>query len=305
MRPSRLEPFSRLALVCTVSLVAACSSAADNAPPRSAEPLPYRLSVPPKDAIPEGEFLRYGVSLLFLSVGQIDFEAHWSEDPEGPVLRMTMVNSPRGLAAALTRYGGYAVSWMNPDTLLPRRYTWNNPYKDELLRRFNIYEEDEGRVACVQIEGGKWESSSFSTPRAADPASLLTLLRFIDLKEGDEVRLRLIEGLKERLVTLRGLGTDVLHGKGGTDIPATRLGVRVDRLRDGELRDEPPETDMESWVAVKPPRVVLKSRGRMGGVNLTIRLEERKIVEKESAEALPPAESQVRMPHHGKGTAHR
>ncbi|HGY91109.1 MAG TPA: DUF3108 domain-containing protein [Planctomycetes bacterium] len=305
MQPSRLRRFGQLALFCAVGLAAGCSTAADNAPPQSVEPLPYRLAVSPKTAIPEGESLRYGVSLLFLSVGQIDFEAHWTEDPEGPVLRMTMVNSPRGLAAALTRYGGYAVSWMNPDTLLPRRYTWNNPYKDELLRRFNVYKEEEGRISCVQIEGGEWESSSIPTTHAADPASLLTLLRFVDLKEGDVVRLRLVEGLKERLVTLRGLGEDVLRGKGGTEIPTTRIGVRVDRLRNGELRDEPPETDMESWIAQKPPRVILKSRGKMGGVNLTIRLEERKIVEKESAGALPPAESRVRMPHHGKGTAHR
>ncbi len=305
MEPSRLVGIGRLALLCTLGLSAACTTAADNAPPHSTEPLPYRLTLAPRDAIPEGEFLRYGVSLLFFSVGQIDFEAHWGADPRGPVLRMTMVNSPRGLAAALTRYGGYAVSWMDPETLMPRRYTWNNPYKDELLRRFNVYRQDEGRVACVQIEGGEWEWKSIPTPPAVDPASLLTLLRFVDLEEGDEVRLRLIEGLKERLVTLRGLGREVFRGKGGAEIPALRLGVRVDRLKDGQLRDEPPETDMESWVAIHPPRVVLRSRGRMGGVNLTIRLEERKIVEKESTGALPPAESRVRMPHHGKGTAHR
>ena len=266
-------------LLLPLVLSAGCASAPETAPPGSLETSPFDLIEGHETAFRHGERLRYSVHLLFLEIGEIVFETRLTKGPEGPLMHLRMVSSPKGLAAALSRYGGFANSWIDPATMLPHRYSWNNPHREEPVRRFNVFLREEGRVAGSEIEPDEWEGRSHDLRHAIDPACLLFVLRVLDLPLGETVRLDLVEGKKRRIATIRAEKDVLVKGPEGGEIDARKFSVRVDRVRDGELSDDAPETNMTSWVALEPERRILRSQGKMGGVTVDIRLAETQLLE--------------------------
>ena len=281
-----------MAVLLLGAACAACTSVGSELAPNQLPELPYGLIDGHERFLVDGEILRYRIDLLFLKVAGLEFESRLSDGPEPHTLRVSSITAPTPLAALLSRYGGRTTSWFDIATLRPRRYVWTGIADDEgVTRRYNEFHHEEGFALGLEIRGNDWEYRRFEARIAQDPLCFTYLVRVIDLEPGEGIRFDLFEGTGHRRCSILCEADEEL-GVGGPPVIARRFAIRVDKLDDGELVEErPPESDMKNWVSLDDRRVVLRSRGRMGGLPITVDLVERR-VEVSATETRPISEGE-------------
>lgn len=257
---------SRLAIILLTASLGACSSTDPEHPRVERALTPIQLVNNHRDYILPGERIQYDVQYLFLKMGEIVIKIHPTRDD---LLRITSATSPTRLAAALSRYGGFATTWLDVDRMLPSRYIWNSLDKK---RRYNEFQHERGVATGLQIHEDEWDVARFQIGVVQDPVSVLMLLRVIELPVGGRFTCDLVEGYRHRLCTIRRFADEALDTGDGIGIPCRRFTLRVDRLEDGALTNRPPEMNLTSWLSLDDRRVGLRTQGEIQGREIRILL---------------------------------
>ena len=257
---------------------AACSSGTVNAPPVTLEPLPFQLRRDAADLIPHGEVCEFEVSWHIFTMGTIVFEAQRRPGHPHGDLHLRSTTTPTRLAAALSKFGGVADSYLHSESFSPQSYEWLSPTVKNRKRRLNWFDND--RVRSLEMSAMSWEGETFPDRWAHDPLSVLYLLRVAELSLNQEIRVIVVEGTKRRLATIRRGAEEILRrGRREPPINVIRYGLRMDKIVDSNAVDIEAEVDQNVLISADSTRSIVRAEGLIRGQPIVINLKKRWIAD--------------------------
>lgn len=267
---------SALAWALAALLLPGCVGTPDESVPTALDRTPFRVRGDAASILVGGEELCYGVAWGgFLPVGRVVYRTESLATPEGPLFVIRAETLPSALVSAFLDAGGTSEVLLDPGTWRPRAASWTTANPDDPVIRAAWFDHVEARVFTGKVTRGRVSVRAFPDEGFLDPLSTLFLARIIEFQDGEEVRLRVVEGSDRHVMILVDEGEEELVHE-GKKIACRRLAVRTHRLTEtGDLAETEPGNSLFAWIAEIEGRPVLRMAGRTVFGKVSLRLAQR------------------------------
>ncbi|MAG58761.1 MAG: hypothetical protein CMJ83_20935 [Planctomycetes bacterium] len=263
-----------------VLLGSGCSSGPESEAPGSSLVTEIPLRADAHEILVPGEESYYGISWAgLLPVGRIVYRYDEVETKEGRFLVYEGITEPLLSVEAFLKSAGTIRTLADPKTFLPVTSFWVTANKSP-HKRTTVFDQEKGIALAGKWADGLLQYREVKGIRMMDPLGIIFYGRLVKLPDdGSEIRVMMIEGSHQHLMTVRHAGEEALmfHGQ---RVQCTKVSLRTDRLDDnGELIVEKPWNDLVAWVAETPNRPILRISGNVRFGSMVLKLAKRTVPE--------------------------